>query len=93
MKKYWVYIICNKRNGTLYVGMTNNISRRIYEHKERLFEGFSKKYGLDKLVFVQQFEDVSEAIVCEKKLKKWKRSWKISLIEEGNPDWEDLGLM
>jgi len=92
MKKAWVYIICNKPHGILYLGITSNIVRRLYEHKEKLYKGFSKKYNIDKLVFLQEFDNPSDAIACEKKLKKWKRSWKIDLIEESNPNWDDLGV-
>jgi putative endonuclease len=93
MEKYWVYIICNKPHGTLYVGVTNNISRRLYEHKEKLFEGFSKKYGLNKLVYAQKFENINQAIEFEKRLKKWKRIWKINLIEENNQNWQELSVI
>lgn len=88
--QYYVYIITNKKKGTLYIGMTNNIERRIYEHKNELIDGFSKKYGLKKLVYQECFEHVSDAILREKRLKKWKRAWKITLIEERNKDWIDL---
>ena len=90
MKTYYVYILTNKRNGTLYVGMTNNLIRRILEHKKRVIEGFTKKYRLDKLVYFEETEDVSDAIKWEKKLKKWNRAWKLELIEKNNPKWKDL---
>ena len=93
MEKYWVYIICNKPPGTLYVGVTNNISRRLYEHKEKLLEGFSKNYGLNKLVYAQKFENINQAIEFEKRLKKWKRIWKINLIEENNQNWQELSVI
>lgn len=90
MKRYWVYMLCSKRNGILYVGVTNNLAHRIYEHKQKLIEGFTKKYGIDKLVYAEQFNDIQEAICREKRLKKWKRAWKLNLIEEHNPEWKDL---
>ena len=89
-KKYWVYILCSKRYGTLYIGVTNDIDRRIYEHKKKLIEGFTKKYALDKVVYIEEFNTVNEAIYREKCLKKWKRSWKLDLIDAQNPTWQDL---
>ncbi len=89
MKEYCVYIITNKSK-TLYIGMTNNLVRRIYEHKNKIIEGFSKKYNLTKLVYYEQCTDVREAIKREKQLKNWHRKWKINLIESVNPKWEDL---
>ncbi|RZI46480.1 GIY-YIG nuclease family protein [Candidatus Finniella inopinata] len=90
MSVCWVYILCSKRNGCLYVGVTSDLARRIYEHKQKLIEGFSKKYGTDKLVYAEQFNDVREAICREKRIKKWNRIWKLKLIEEQNPEWKDL---
>ncbi len=90
--KYWVYIACSKRNGTLYIGVTNNINRRIYEHKNKLINGFSSKYKIIHLVYVEEFSEIQEAIYREKKLKKWNRAWKIQLIESLNPNWEDLSM-
>jgi len=89
-KKYFVYIITNKRNGTLYIGVTNNLIRRIYEHKNKIIDGFSKKYGLDKLVYFEEFPSIEEAIKREKYLKGKKRQFKIDLIEKSNKKWEDL---
>jgi putative endonuclease len=89
-KRYYVYIITNKPRGILYIGITNSIERRIYEHKNKLIEGFSKKYSLDKLVYCECCDDVYAAIKREKMLKKWNRLWKIELIESVNPNWEDL---
>lgn len=86
----YTYIIANKRNGTLYIGVTGNLAKRIYEHKEKLVDGFSKKYGLDRLVYYEIYEDIQPAIQREKQLKKWNRSWKIELIEKKNPNWNDL---
>lgn len=88
--QYYVYLLTNKRNGTLYIGMTNNLERRIYEHKNKLIEGFTNKYGLNKLVYMESYQYVNDAILREKRMKKWKRQWKINLIEEDNPEWNDL---
>ncbi|MEA0970596.1 GIY-YIG nuclease family protein [Candidatus Megaera venefica] len=87
---YWVYILASKRNGTLYVGVTGDLSRRIYEHKENLNDGFTKKYNINQLIYIEEFQDIIEAIHREKCLKKWNRAWKLRLIEEQNPDWRDL---
>ncbi len=86
MKNYWVYILASKKNGTLYVGVTNDLSRRIYEHKEKLWEGFTKKYNVTQLVYVEEFPTIQR----EKCIKKWNRSWRLRLIEEQNPNWSDL---
>ena len=88
--EYYVYILASKRNGTLYIGMTNNLSRRVWEHKQGLVEGFTKKYGVHRLVYSECFPSPREAIQREKRLKKWDRAWKIQLIESVNPDWSDL---
>ena len=90
MKNYYIYILASKKNGTLYIGMTNDLVRRIFEHKSGSIEGFTKKYSVDKLVYLESTTDVNEAIAREKRLKKWKRQWKIDLIENSNPDWRDL---
>ena len=87
---YWVYILCSKINGTLYVGVTSNLNRRVFEHKNKMVEGFTKKYGVDRLVYAEEYQDVKEAIYREKCIKKWNRQWKIDLIEKLNPDWDDL---
>jgi len=87
---YYVYIITNKRRGTLYTGMTNNIMRRGFEHKEKLVPGFTKRYNLDRIVHSEEFANVSDAIKREKQVKNWHRDWKVNLIEENNPDWDDL---
>jgi putative endonuclease len=89
-RNYYVYILANKRNGTLYIGVTNNLERRMYEHKNGLFKGFSKKYGCKELIYFEHFNDVRYAIDREKQLKKWERQWKLRLIEGENPDWKDL---
>ena len=89
-KEPCVYILTNKKNGVLYIGVTNNLERRILEHKSRHIEGFTKKYHTDKLVHYETGSDIHEAIRREKQLKKWKRQWKIELIEKENPEWNDL---
>ena len=86
----YVYIISNKKRGTLYIGVTNDLIRRIYEHKHQITRGFSAKYHLEKLVHYEIFEDEITAIQREKTLKHWKRSWKIDLIEKTNPEWNDI---
>ncbi len=90
MKTYYVYIMASKRNGTLYIGVTNDIVRRVYEHKNNLINGFTSKYGVHRLVYYEQFEEIELAIQREKRLKKWNRKWKLELIEKENPDWKDL---
>ena len=92
MKDYFVYIMASKKHGTLYIGMTNDLSRRVFEHKKDLICGFTKKYGVHKLVYYEQTNDVNAAIVREKQLKKWYRRWKIELIEKMNPEWKDLSV-
>jgi len=88
--QYYVYILASKIRGTLYLGMTNDLQRRVFEHKTGLKKGFTQKYGVGKLVYFETFQDVNEAIDREKNLKKWKRDWKIKLIEEENKKWLDL---
>jgi putative endonuclease len=90
MKQSYVYIIASKKNGTLYIGVTNDLKRRIYEHKNKLVEGFSKRYDISLLVYFEIYDDIRLAILREKSLKDWKRDWKIRLIEERNPEWNDL---
>ncbi len=90
MKKYYVYILSNKKNGTLYVGVTSDLIKRIYQHKDGSIEGFTKKYDLKRLVYFEEGCNVNEAIKREKQLKKWNRQWKINLIEKENPEWDDL---
>jgi len=89
-KQYYTYILASKKNGTIYVGVTNNLIKRVYEHKENLAPGFTSKYKVHNLVHFEAFEDIDDAIFREKKLKDWKRQWKIELIEKTNPDWNDL---
>jgi putative endonuclease len=87
---YFVYILASQRNGTLYVGVTNNLVRRIYEHREKLIEGFTSQYNVTRLVWFDQTSSIEEAITHEKRLKRWQRDWKIALIEKSNPNWDDL---
>jgi putative endonuclease len=87
---FYVYIITNKPKGVLYIGLTNNIIRRIYEHKNKMVDGFSKKYNLVNCVYVEECKMAYEAICREKQLKNWCRDWKINLIESINPNWNDL---
>lgn len=90
MSFYYVYIMASKKNGVLYTGVTNNLLRRVFEHRHNFCKGFSRKYNVHKLVYFEQTEDINAAIQREKQLKKWKREWKIKLIEENNPEWKDL---
>ncbi|HSW90019.1 MAG TPA: GIY-YIG nuclease family protein [Patescibacteria group bacterium] len=92
MKKhqYFVYIMASEKNGTLYVGVTSDLIRRVGEHKTDQLKGFTKKYGVHDLVWFDQTTNIDDAITREKQLKEWKRIWKIRLIEETNPEWEDL---
>lgn len=90
MKSYYIYIITNRYNDVLYTGITNNLERRIYEHKHKLIDGFSKKYNLNKLVYFEEFHDVNDALSSEKRIKGWLRKKKIDLIESQNPRWNDL---
>jgi len=90
MKQSYVYIIASKRDGTLYIGVTSDLKRRIYEHKNKLVEGFSKRYNVSLLVYFEIYDNIRLAILREKRLKAWKRDWKIRLIEERNPEWDDL---
>ena len=89
-KCYYVYIIASCKNGTLYIGVTNNLIRRVQEHKKGKVKGFSKKYKVKNLVWYESTNDISEAISLEKRMKKWNRAWKIRAIEELNPSWKDL---
>ncbi|MFA5777355.1 MAG: GIY-YIG nuclease family protein [Parcubacteria group bacterium] len=89
-KFYFVYMLASKRNGTLYIGVTSNLPKRVWEHKNNLVGGFTKKYNIHNLVYFEQTENVQSALLQEKQLKKWKRDWKIELIEKDNPEWKDL---
>lgn len=90
MKQGFVYILASQRNGTLYIGVTSDLLKRVWEHKNKIVKGFTEKYGVDKLVYYEQCEDIMGAIQREKQLKKWNRSWKLKLIEKKNPKWRDL---
>jgi putative endonuclease len=90
MKDYFVYILASKRNGTLYVGFTTDLVQRVYAHRNDLVEGFSKKYGVHRLVYYETEGDYESALQREKQIKEWKRQWKIELIEKSNPEWIDL---
>ena len=87
---YYVYILASKKNGTLYIGVTSNLPRRVFEHKNNLLEGFTKKYKIHNLVWYEQHETILGAITREKQLKKYKRKWKMNLIDRLNPEWKDL---
>lgn len=87
--QYYIYIMTNK-SGTLYVGITNDLKKRVYEHKNKMIEGFTKKYNITRLLYFETFNDVLSAITAEKKIKGWLRKKKIKLIESKNPDWKDL---
>ncbi len=87
---YFVYILASQRNGSLYIGVTNDLVRRVYEHKHGLIPGFTQKYGIRDLVYVEVFDDIVNAITREKQLKAWRRAWQIELIEKTNPYWNDL---
>ena len=89
-RSYFVYILASRIGGTLYIGVTNDIIRRVGEHKLKIAEGFTKKYEVSRLVYFEIFDQIEHAIQREKRLKKWPRAWKISLIEKQNPDWIDL---
>jgi putative endonuclease len=88
--QYYVYLLASKIRGTLYIGVTNDLQRRVYEHKMGIKKGFTFKYGVKRLVYFETFQNIEEAIDREKKLKKWNRSWKIELFEKENPGWKDL---
>lgn len=87
-----VYILASKRNGTLYTGVTSNLIKRIWEHKNEHIDGFTKRYAVHRLVYYEQHSEMGAAILREKQIKKWNRAWKLKLIETHNPDWEDLYL-
>jgi putative endonuclease len=89
-KQFYVYLLASKRNGTLYLGVTSDIINRVWQHKNGLTEGFTKKYGVTTLVYYEIYQDAEHAIRREKQLKKWRREWKLDLIEKENPDWRDL---
>ena len=90
MRGGWVYIMTNRPNGVLYTGVTSDIARRVYEHREGLVSGFTKRYSLKRLVYMERYERIADAIQREKNIKHWSRAWKVGLIIAGNPDWNDL---
>mgnify|MGYP001053481917 CR=1 FL=1 len=87
---YFVYLLASRKDGTLYLGVTRDLVRRVYEHKTKAASGFTSRYDVRRLVWLEIYDDPSSAIAREKQLKKWQRAWKIELIEEENPDWRDL---
>lgn len=89
-KDFYTYILASKKNGTLYIGVTSDLLKRVYEHKEGLADGFTKKYGVKTLVYYERYSTADDAITREKRMKEWKRQWKIELIEKDNPGWHDL---
>jgi putative endonuclease len=86
----YVYILASKKDGTLYTGVTADLGRRAHEHKQHISSGFTDRYGVIRLVWYQEYQDIGEAIVFEKRIKRWRRAWKVRLIEEMNPDWREL---
>ena len=89
-RSFWVYILASRLGGTLYIGVTNDLVRRVYEHREGLADGFTKKYGIKTLVYFEPYEEIATALQREKNIKHWSREWKIDLIIASNPDWRDL---
>jgi putative endonuclease len=90
MKRYYVYLLASKKNGALYLGVTNNLISRVCKHKNNSLDGFTKNRGIHNLVYYEEYDNIHKAIAREKQLKKWKRQWKIRLIQESNPQWRDL---
>ncbi|NBX65671.1 MAG: GIY-YIG nuclease family protein [Proteobacteria bacterium] len=90
MKEFWVYIMASDFNGTLYVGVTSNIVQRVFQHKTDAIDGFTKEHGIKKLIFLEKHESAESAITREKRIKAWKREWKMNLVEKENPQWIDL---
>ena len=90
MGQYFIYTLASKRNGTLYIGVTNNLLEGVNQHKNNLVDGFTKKYDVYNLVYYEAYKNINDAIAREKCMKKWKRKWKLELIESSNPNWEDL---
>jgi putative endonuclease len=90
VKGAYVYILSSKRNGTLYVGITSDLIKRIYDHKTGIIKGFTEKYGVKNLVYYESGTSIKDAILREKQLKRWNRAWKLALIEKNNPEWKDL---
>jgi putative endonuclease len=87
-----VYILASGRHGTIYIGCTTDLPKRIYEHREGLVAGFTRRYGVKRLVYVENYDDISNAIVRERRMKEWQRAWKVALIEADNPDWQDIAV-
>lgn len=87
---YYVYILASRRNGTLYIGVTNDLARRVWEHREGIGSKFTSRYKVHSLVYAERFDDIDRAIQREKTMKTWPRQWKLNVIEAGNPDWRDL---
>lgn len=87
---FYVYILASQRNGTLYIGVTKDLTRRVHEHKEGLVDGFTNRYGIKSLVHVEPYDRADDAIRREKQLKHWNRAWKVELIERDNPNWDDI---
>ncbi len=90
MKSYYVYILASKRNGTLYKGFTDDLQRRVREHREKSVSGFTAKYNVFQLVYYEEYDNSEDAFIRERRMKKWKRSWKLKLIEKDNPHWDNL---
>lgn len=88
--QYYIYILASKKNGTIYIGVTNDLEKRVLEHKQKINVGFTSRYNVNLLVYFESFQYINDAIKREKQLKKWNRQWKINLIEEENKDWKDL---
>lgn len=89
-KKFFVYMLANKPRGTLYIGLTSNLPKRIWEHREKVFDGFTKRYAITQLVWFEPYDEAEYAIAREKRLKRWNREWKFALVEGANPTWRDL---
>ncbi len=89
-KRFWVYMMASKKNGTLYIGVTSDLIKRVYEHRNGLIEGFTKEYRIHNLVWYEEYGSAESAIVREKQMKEWKREWKINRIRDINPEWNDL---
>jgi putative endonuclease len=90
MRTYYVYILASRKGGVLYIGITSDLRKRMYEHRQKLMDGFTKKYNVSKLMYYEHTSDVHAALQREKQLKRWERKWKIQLIEKNNPEWKDL---
>jgi putative endonuclease len=87
---YWVYILASGKHGALYIGVTNDLVRRVYEHRNKIVRGFTSRYGVARLAWFETYDDPTSAIEREKELKKWRREWKVNLVERDNPNWDDL---